>query len=268
MKRGWIIALAIPLLLAPAACTRRPKGVLSDKEMAPVVADLELAEAYLQANPAYIDNPDKKEAMIAYVLKKHGVKRKEFDATMDYYGRNVDEYREMYARVEKLIAEERREMTGVAAADKSTGDLWPYSRHSLISDRSGENGLSFSIPAGDLKPGERIAWKMRLRNSTNTQAVLGVEYDNGVRSYLYRKIGGSRRIELTLQTDTGRTVKNVFGYMTVDDSWSLPLWVDSLSLRTLPLDTMEYYNINSQRTWRRPARAKIEKVESDTTDNL
>ena len=266
MRRTAVISMS--LLIIFSACTRRPKGVLSDKEMAPVVADLELAEAYLQNNPQATAREDTREALISYAIEKNGVSREEFDSTMAYYARNVDEYVELYKLVDQRLAKKRKSMTGVATtADDSANDFWPYSRHSVISAQAGSNALIFNIPAGSVEKGDRIVWKLRMRTQADGQALFGVEYENGSRGYLTRQLPGNRRLEMTFQTDTARQVKSIFGYMTVDDSGDLPLFIDSISMKTLPLDTMEYYNIHSQRRWLQPARKpKPKPVETPDAD--
>lgn len=265
MNRFPLSILSVLLAFLLFSCVKRPEGVLSDKETAPVIADLEIAEAYAQRNPATAGSREQKERIIEYVIREHGVTRAEFDSTMAWYSRNIDEYRDLYAAVDKEIAKKRKKMTGVAVTQAVENDLWPYSRHTLLSRLSGENALSFDIPAGTLGKGDRLVWKMRLRSGADATAILGVVYDNGRREFMARKLGGNRKFEISMQTDSTAKVKSVFGNMTLSGFRSMPLWIDSISLTTQPIDTMQYYQVNSNRIYYPPAkRLKQAPVSSDT----
>lgn len=261
---GFKYGAVLACVLLAASCVKRPEGVLSDKKMAPVVADLQLAEAYLQSRPQGVETARNKEALIEYVIEKHGLTRAEFDSTMSWYGRNVDEYRNLYDKVNKELAKRKRKLAGASSAEHETEDLWPYTRQSLISHLSDEDGLRFSIPTAGVTPGQRLELKMRLRSGVAGSTTFGVEYDNGAMAYTYKPVSGSRRLKVSLQTDTALTVKRIFGNFSVTDRSDLPLWIDSIYLHALPYDSLEYYQINSQRLYHKPARRKALKAETDS----
>lgn len=244
MRRSGIILL---LILSLTGCIKRPKGVLSDKQMAPVIADLELAEAYMQTKRSA--GTSEKEALTEYVLEKHGVSRAVFDSTMSWYGRNIDNYQDLYKEVDKIIEMRRSEIAGVPLEeiDNTETDLWTYSRHAMISRNSSADALSFSIPSINMEKGERVEWHLRLRGSAQGFALLGVEYEDGERAYVNSSVRSSRKLNIKLQTDTTRRVSRLFGNLWFDSSTSLPVWVDSISLIRLPFDSLEYYNVHAQR---------------------
>ena len=91
--------LAGTVMAMSAACVRRPDGVLSDKDMVSLVADMELAEAYVQTGSRGAGE-EERAALVDYVIKKHGLTREEFDTTMAWYGRNVDAYYDLCESVE------------------------------------------------------------------------------------------------------------------------------------------------------------------------
>ena len=189
--------LAGTVMAMSAACVRRPDGVLSDKDMVSLVADMELAEAYAQ--------------------------------------------------------------TGSFTVQSS--DLWPYSRQSFISRKSSSDAFMFSIPVVEVQKGERIELKLRMRDRIDATALLGVEYDNGVKEFQNRTLTGVQRLRMVLQTDTGRSVSRIFGNMLLNDMSQTPLWIDSISLSSLPFDSLEYYNIHSQRIYREPKERRRPKAE-------
>ncbi len=250
--------VAVLALLVAGGCVRRPDGVLTDAEMTPVAADMQLAEAYIQTQ-AQRGSHAQREAMVDYVLRKHGLTREEFDTTMSWYGRNVDAYYDLCESVGKELERRRRRMGGNAAVESS--DLWPYSRQSLISLYSPSNAFGFSIPTADIQSGQRVELRFRMRDRVSGSAMLGVEYDNGVKAFQTRTLSGVRRLKLVLQTDTGMKVSRIFGNMLLDDASQLPLWIDSISLSALPFDSLEYFNIHGQRLYRDPTQRRQNREE-------
>lgn len=248
--KKYLISVSALGLVFLSSCVDRPEGVLSDRKMVPVVADMILAEAY--GKETLSENEMTRQALVEYVLKKHGVSHEEFDSTMAWYGRNDDAYYEMCDLVEKELAAKRRKTEGQTSIEEESSDLWPYSRQSMISVLSNSNAFDFSLPTTEVGRGERINLKLRMNNMVDGTALLGVEYDNGVRSYLTRQLGSSKRVDLTLQTDTGLVVNRIFGHFILSGADRLPLWLDSISLAKLPYDTMQYYSIHMQRANREP----------------
>ena len=49
---------------------------------------------------------------------------------MTWYGRNIDEYRDLYGKVDVELAARQRAVTGMEDTDIVSTDLWPYSRPS------------------------------------------------------------------------------------------------------------------------------------------
>lgn len=266
-----VILLSIAFALVMGACVRRPKGVLSDKEMASVVADLKLAEAYLQ-NQSPVNVSANRDRLMEYVMEKHGLTREQFDSTMSWYGRNVDAYYAMCDLADKELAKKKKKVAGATSVEIETSDLWPYQRQAYLSTLSGSDALEFSLPTSEVSKGDRINLKFRINNSTSGNAILGVEYEDGEKSYFSRVLSNVKRLDLTLQTDTGKSVSRIFGNFLLSDSYSLPVWLDSIYLQVLPFDSTQYYIINTNRKYREPKarrKPKIEtlKADNDTSDN-
>lgn len=263
MRTFMVVASLFGVMLI-SSCVRRPSGILSDSKMAPIIADITLAEAYAKETGDAGQN--NREAFLEYILRKHGVSHAQFDSTMAWYGRNSDAYYEMCDLVENELVARRRKTEGRTSIEEESSDLWPYSRQSLISRLSASNAFDFSVPTTEVGRGERVSLKLRMNNIVDGDALLGVEYDNGQRSYLTRQLGSGKRLELVVQTDTGMTVSRIFGHLLVNGTDRLPLWLDSISLAKLPYDTMQYYSIHMQRSNATPrARRPIVNMEKDST---
>ncbi len=236
-------------LLLGAGCNKRPRGVLSDDEMVGLIADMQIAEVYMQQHNSGYYNDSIRDSAVQWALDKHGLSKADFDSTMTWYGRNIDDYLNLFGKVDAELAKRQNRAIGETEKNLVSTDLWPYSRHILISENAPSNGLAFSLPLNDIPKGERITWKMRLKGLSSGNVLLGVDYDNGMSSYTYQTQNGNSKIDLTLQTDTAYNVKRVFGYIRTKEDHSLPIWIDSIALQQLPLDSTEYYRIHSQRKY-------------------
>lgn len=266
-----IIILGFAFLIA-SACNKRPEGVLSDKEMVGLIADMEVAESYLQTHNHSYYNDSTRDKVLQYILDSHGLDKAGFDSTMVWYGRNIDEYRNLLSKVDKELQHRAKSVKGSSLEEIVKSDLWPYSRHYMMSALSENNLLQFSIPGSDITSGDRLSWEMRVNSLLEGMALMGVEYENGLKAYTYASTGGTRKMSLSLQTDTSQTIKRVFGQVKVNELSLQPIFIDSVSLKSLPFDSLEYYKINSQRIYRGPinlqkAREERDSVVEDATKN-
>lgn len=256
-----IPAILFLLVMVFCSCVRRPAGILSDKEMASLVADIKIAEAYMQTSGMGTVSQSR-EKILNYILDKHGLTREEFDANMKWYAQNTDAYYEMSDLAEKEINKKKKKVSGKKSIEVETSDLWPYPRMSYISMLSGSDSFDFSIPTSDVQKGQRINLKFKANNPASGNAILGVEYDDGLRAFVTRTIHSSKKIDLILQTDTSKTVTRIYGNFMVANQRSLPLWLDSIYLQVQPFDSTQYYSVHSQKKFREPTKRRPVKIES------
>ena len=228
-----------------AGCSDRPKEILPENDMVELMADLELAEAYIRsAGPELSDN-DRKSIPEA-VMAAHGVSKAQLDTTLAYYGRNADEYMELFDKVDKHIAERRRKIDGnVPDTGGNADNIWPYPSMIRFASVNATDGLVFSIPSDGISGGERLEWKLRTSSPLDAEGIFGVDYSDGTSSFIKRHFGGSRGVSLTLQTDTGRTPKRIYGVYRLTDSRTMA-WADSIMLLHMPYDSATYYKVNQQ----------------------
>lgn len=245
-----ILTFAMALILM--SCNHRPKGVLSDKEMVDLIADMEVAEVYMQRYYPEYYNDSARDKAVQWVLDKHNISKAEFDSTMNWYGRNIDQYKELYVKVDKNLAEKQRKIAGETETNDVATDLWPYSRHIYISSKGASSGISFSFPSDDIQRGDRITWKLHLKGTSEGNIMLGVDYENGTSSYISRTQNGNQRVEVTLQTDTATSVRRIFGVLNTANNRDVPIWVDSIALQHSAIDSTQYYRYYSQTKYSGP----------------
>lgn len=257
------------LMTLLSACSKRPEGVLSEKQMVDIMADIQIAQAmsdtrYRNPGGEEVDYPHLTEG----ILESHNVSREEMDSTLNWYGHNMDEYSRLFSKVDKELQKRVRRYAGShERIKKEVGDdqdLWPYSSHALLSSHSVSPALLLSIEKPMLNKGDMVVWKLRINSTTaSTTSVLGAEYSDGTTGYIIRHNSGKRNIETEFQTDSSKTVKRLFGSFRPSREGELPLWVDSISIVKSALDSLEYYKVNQQILYKGPFRRKEVSVAAD-----
>lgn len=221
------------------SCSRRPSNVLSEKKMVNLLVDMELAESYVNTQgsssfQARIDLGEK-------VLAAHGVSEESLDTTLAWYGRNMDEYSALYEKVDKELEKRRKKYTEIPGEIiKNSDNLWPYPDHLILSPMSGFDSFIFSFNNPGIEKGDKIDFSFFLPNSVGLKTTIGVEYEEGKGEAISSNLSSKKKIELEFQTDTLLTVARIFGVMQVKDLKSLPLYIDSISFKTEPFDSLTY----------------------------
>jgi hypothetical protein len=111
--RKYVLAVLFFLTLVSTACKRgQVGGHLSPEEMAPILADLHLADAYSSmvhdSMRAVIGkNYDSLAIWTKSILAKHHITQKEFNESMDWYRDRPVELDSLYMRVVPLLDKQR-----------------------------------------------------------------------------------------------------------------------------------------------------------------
>jgi hypothetical protein len=98
MRNCLIVLMAILAF----ACSNNnvPKGILTDKEIIPVLLELHLAEAiYTQRYALEITRENYQEDLYLTILKKYKLDQKVFEASVLYYGKHPDKYKPIYDEI-------------------------------------------------------------------------------------------------------------------------------------------------------------------------
>lgn len=233
-------------------CSGKSSDVIPENRFIDLMADMQLAEAYADNNPDGRDIMTRRNELAKSVLSGYGVTQDQIDSTLSWYGKNIDKYSELYEKVDKRIAEKRAaiEKDGKPVQEISGDDLWPYSRHGFISSLGANDGWILSIRHPEIKKGDRLTWTMKPDNMTKQfNGVLGVEYEDGSSEAVNTQISMSNIVELTLQTDSGKNVERIYGSVLLKTKPERPVFVDSISLRRIPYDSLEYSRYRYQRKY-------------------
>lgn len=108
MSFRWLSFLLV--LLFMSSCVKEKEAYqgsfIQADSMVVILAELQIADA-LQAHFALNQSGKPVNQSVVYlsILKKHQTDRESFSKTMGYYSRNLEEFRELYGKVEVYIQE-------------------------------------------------------------------------------------------------------------------------------------------------------------------
>lgn len=116
MKKIWFF-LALMVLVAIGCRSKKSSSeedsgnVMSKKEMISFLTDLQLAEARIRsiADPQLTDTLQRK-LFFFDLYKKHNITPSDFNASLKYYLKNVDELDDIYDEVIARLMKEQEEM--------------------------------------------------------------------------------------------------------------------------------------------------------------
>lgn len=245
------------------SCKTRPSGIISEKDMVNIIVDMQLAEAYSSSQITGKDREERRLELADAILASHGVTQEELDSTLQWYGRNLDDYSKLYEKVDKQLLAKRKELT--KGEEQRSGNLpgdnlWPYGSNGVVTPLGNSDGWVFSMKDPEIGKGDRLIWKFHFTdNTTPLNGVLGVEYADGTSEASTSFFTNRNSVELTMQTDTGKSVKRIYGSMRFKEKLENIVFADSISLQKTPYDSLEYYRGRSQKRYGLPVKRDLEK---------
>ncbi|MBE6313787.1 MAG: DUF4296 domain-containing protein [Bacteroidales bacterium] len=257
-KLLWLILFIQVVVIG---CDKRPDMILSEREMTALLVDIHRSEAYLTAGSAIFLSDSAKKVLRQSILKKHGVTQAEFDSSLNWYGRNIDEYVKLYANVEKQLdiklksAYKRAETSGEIASNDldDSQNLWHGTPISRISKNEDLHLISFQLRPNEdnITSGDRFNWQFRKANDrTEVSMFMAVDYENGTTSYITRSFAqNTPNCKMTLQTDSTMDIKRIYGYARFYPDKGEVIFIDSIRIEKLPLTSSNYSQIFNQRSF-------------------
>lgn len=248
MTRSIAIGIAACFFIISGGCSRRPAHVLSDSKTSDLLADLFIAEAFVQANPSAYHTDSARKVLRQSVLADHGVTQTDLDSTLAWYGRHIDDYVKLYDDVEKRIAKRRDKfMAAHSATDAGGQTLWPYSPVQTLKRGAGRSQIGFSLDSTAVSTGDRLNWNMYMRGMTKELTlVMGAEYPDGETRYLLKNVRHDGKDNIKLQIDSLQKPLRIYGYIYLDPAESARVWLDSIKIEVEPMEREEYGRIHAQ----------------------
>lgn len=275
------LPLLIMLVLCLAACDRTPSGVMSISEMGDLIADMMLADAYIDSHNNEFNTDSSKQVLKQSVFKKHGITQQDYDSSLVWYAHNMEEYTKAYdqaitklqKRSDKLMKSRTdendvhivtagpsheahphpgnlRHPHALSTDSKSdTTDLWKGDRCYTLTQGARRGFITFDLtPDAGKQPGDRyqLAYKLT-RGGNEFKVSLNVDYTDGSTSQIARGTNSDGWVTIDVQSDTARQVRRVYGYVSYDIMPGHMAYVDSLMLMRTHLNKGNYGFIHAQR---------------------
>lgn len=249
MKRS--LPSLLLLALAVGACTRVPDTVLEREEMARLMVDLELADAYASEQLMSSYASDSMRLLLREsVLAKHGVNEAKLDTSMRWYGRNLPKLQEVYDRMDSILADSLRALdmeiqAAMATASGDTIDVWQLPKSIVMTN--GQQFVTFEIPCDTTwERGDVVQWDFAVHNNAKSHpitATIGASYCNRAKSIdaQTKKSEHGQNVSITLQLDRQKQAEHLFGYIQLPIDSTERIFIDSISLKRTRMVENDYH---------------------------
>lgn len=277
------ISLMLLTVLSLMSCDRTPRGVISKSDMADLIADLQVADAYIEEHREEFPNDSTKQVLKQSIFKKHGITSQDYDSSLVWYAHNMEDYvkahdqalAKLKERYDKLAKSKDKEVPermepseksapvpgvmqglgnkhpkiAMAGAKGDTADLWQGKRRFMLTQGARRGFIPFDIvPDAEKQSGDRYQLVYKLtRGSSNFKASLNVDYTDGATAQISRGTTNDGWVTIDIQSDTARQVRRIYGYVSYDIHRGGTAYVDSIMLLRTHLNKNNYGYINGQR---------------------
>ena len=116
------ISLLLILALSLLSCDRTPGGVMSVNAMADLIADLQLAEVYIDSHSSEFETDSSKQVVKQSVFKKHGITQQDYDSSLVWYAHNMEDYVKAY---DKAVGKLKSKLDKLDKGDNTNNNNLP-----------------------------------------------------------------------------------------------------------------------------------------------
>ena len=222
------LGISFILFLFMAACSRAPKGIISEKNMQKLLTDMQLADAIINSDPSSFQNDEDKKALYQSVFDKHRVTEAVYDSSLVWYGKNLDVYMQVYnmalTDVKKKIEEIGIiEPEKILYANEDMVDVWPIGRYHEFYPASLSNSLIFDLmPEEEYSHGSIFVFGLRVMGliagmQSPVEVHLSAE-QNDTTIVVKNNITSDGTHEMILRTLALHRVRRVYGYVRLNES--------------------------------------------------
>ena len=95
-KAPFHIFLLLMLAVSLLSCDKTPSHVMSINDMADLIADLQIADAYIESHINEFESDSSKMVIKQSVFKKHGITQQDYDTSLVWYAHNMEDYTKAY----------------------------------------------------------------------------------------------------------------------------------------------------------------------------
>ncbi len=265
--------LFITALLIAAAiingCSKAPDGVINEDDMAHVLADFAKAEMLIEQNPDMFRDDSTKLLLKQSILKKYDADMAMYDSSIVWYAHNLKVYAQVHDKAIELLEKESNNGKPVHTASPdgnympeensprvrrtfpTSGDsanVWKEPQQWVLTNAMRNGYIQFDYkPDNDSRKGDKYALCFKMINSGNTLSMLvAIDYQDGCTSYISRSAQANGWIENTIQSDTARDIKRIYGFIRFKTRPLGITFIDSTYLLRTHLDPSNYATISQR----------------------
>ncbi len=232
-KRIVYSVFLICIGLLSAACSR-PKEVLNKKEMEELMYDIYIAEALIESDYQNFDTPQKKEALISEVFRKHKTTQAQWDTSLSWYSDKIDIYLKVNDSVKSQLKRRQTALNKAIATQNNSLQAITEQLHdkSYIPSIYGfdtyypYNGFKFSLDSAAIaRKITEASFHFQFRvtgipanKKPALKSFLALEYSD---TTIYRTANITDNLSYTLQGTkylAGDTLKSITGYVKLQDT--------------------------------------------------
>ncbi len=242
MKYRFVILSLLLLLFT--SCRKQPDNILSEERMENLLVDIHKTEAVITLNHSKYPSDDKKRSMREAVFMRHNTTQEEFDTSLEWYGKNINVYMEIYDRVIERLKKENEIVKELIAQEDAqilthagdSVDIWKQQRHHIFNADKAENVLAFNITSDEnFQRSDRFILRYHIvnapRNGVKPRSYLAVRHNRHVIHYNYADVSGNGWNSLSVQSDSASNINEVYGYIAMPPrSDRHIMYIDSIEL--------------------------------------
>lgn len=262
-----IVSLMLVALLL--GCDKAPNDVISESDMAELMADLNLAEAYVDNHSNDFGNDSLRMALKQSVFERHDVDQELYDHSLDWYARNIGVYSDVCDRATRILEERKHDFNSqlpdaaVAVAtsvpmrkDRKTypsrgdsADVWNTHRTWVLTQGLNGGRINWNLrPDDQHMNGDRYSLQFDLCNvAADVNVTLAADYNDGSTATLSRSVTQTGPNVIELQTDTARPLRRIYGYISYKMRPQSVAVIDNVFLLRTHLDRDKYGTIGTQK---------------------
>ncbi len=243
MRKGLLITIGAAMLMGVAACSSRPSGILPEKKMARIIADMNIAESVAESSGNDLRTDSAKDVLRQAIYLRNGVSQAEVDSSMRWYAFNMEKYVEVYDQAIEMIDRDIARTRTLAGAkgesttmrslvlDGDSVDVWPGMRFRQFGPAMPSDIIEFDMPLDrNWEKGDVYVLSARITGSAGpTEIAVAAQYQDGSKAYSTISTDGDGWKRIRLALDKDKTATDVYGYLRYDSGDEVA-FVDSISL--------------------------------------
>lgn len=233
------IAAITSVVLSATACSDQPDYVLDKEEMASLLIDVHKGESMIEINHNQFSSDSMRRVMKQSVLDAHAVSQEQWDSSLAYYGRNIEQYIELYDLVIADLEQQLKNVNVTSAGESvqmavvgDSADTWDQPRLRRFTSRQPLDIVKFSLRRDmNWDRGDVYTWNFKaVDGSKPIYWTIAAEYSDGTSEYKSGTAPSSGWSNIVFHMDSARTASVVRGTLQLLPAVGERVYLDSISL--------------------------------------